>query len=184
MATLDDLVVAYRKAKVDLYYSTEPRYFDIVRYEEALTERLTDLLARVNGQGTAWVKDPAFVGDFTFAPKSVAKLDAGPVLRSDPVEEWRARAGDKRPPATFRLMSRCSIDFHVFSTYWLITVGDKLDRSLGQTSYGNRLRRSLDGSLNRIAPGTFRHYLSPYRRWRDNGPVSYTHLTLPTSDLV
>lgn len=179
MVQLNELVIAYRKAKVDLYHSTEPRYFDLVEYEEDLFDHLTDLLARINGRSTSWVTEREFVGGFTLAPKSVDLPESRTVLHSDPIAEWRTRAGGaaRRPTARFRLMSRCSVDFHVFSTLWLVTAGEKLDRALGKSAFGNRLRRERDGSLNRYSPGTFTYYLSPYRRWRDNGlAVMRAHL--------
>lgn len=175
MVQLEDLVVAYRKAKVDLYHSTEPRFFDVVEYEEHLEQNLSKLLERIEDADTSWVRDPDFVGGFTFVPKHVTppeqRSGPAPVLRSDPIAEWEARvsAATKKPVAELRLMARCTIDMHVFSTLWLITVGDKFDMALGGRAYGNRLRRERDGQLNRQAPGTFRHYLSPYRRWRDEG---------------
>lgn len=175
MVKLRDLVVAYRKAKVDLYHSTEPRFFDVVEYEENLDENLSALLNLIEGPDSSWVREPDFVGDFTFVPKHVTSPEQPSkrhsVLRSDPAAEWRARVSeaDSPPVAEFRLMARCTLDFHVLSTLWLMTVGDKLDQALGAQAYGNRLRRERGGRLNRQAPGTFRHYLSPYRRWRDDG---------------
>lgn len=175
MVLLADLVVAYRKAKVDLYHSTEPRFFDVVDYEENLANNLLGLLERIEGPDASWVREPDFVGGFTFVPKHVTPpslgRDRGSVMRSDPAAEWRTRvsAADTPPVAEFRLMARCTIDFHVFSTLWLITVGARLDQNLGARAFGNRLRRQRDGQLNRQAPGTFRHYLAPYRAWRDDG---------------
>lgn len=171
MVQLSDLVVAYRKAKVDLYYSTEPRSFDIVEYEEHLEANLARLRAQIEGPDTSWARDPAFVGGFTFVPKRVTAPEQRSILRSDPAADWEARVSvaATAPVAELRLMARCTIDMHVLSTLWLITVGDKLDDALGTQAFGNRLRRERDGRLNRQAPGTFRHYLSPYRRWRDDG---------------
>lgn len=174
---LDDLFLAYRKAKVDLYYSTEPRFFDLVEYEENLEENLEVLLDRIRHEDFTWLAGPEFLGSFTFVPKGVkfAREDRErTTLHSDPVEEWRARTKEaarkgKQPNAQFRLMARCSIDFHVFSTLWMLKVGDKLDAALLPSAYGNRLGRQRDQSLNLLAPGTFRNYQGPYRRWRDDG---------------
>ena len=47
--TLEDLGLAYRKAKVDLYYSTTPSLFAIADYEDKLQINLTDLQERING---------------------------------------------------------------------------------------------------------------------------------------
>lgn len=56
--TLDDLALAYRKAKVDLHYSNDARPEDLLEYEENLGARLRSLLGRLNGASTGWVRDP------------------------------------------------------------------------------------------------------------------------------
>ncbi len=45
--SLHDLGLAYRKAKVDLYYSTNPSLFDIANYEDDLSQNLTRLKDRI-----------------------------------------------------------------------------------------------------------------------------------------
>jgi len=44
--TLKQLTLAWRKAKVDLYYSTNPPLFEIVDYEENLLDNLEQLRQR------------------------------------------------------------------------------------------------------------------------------------------
>lgn len=173
-ATLADLVVAYRKAKVDLYYSSDPRLLDLLAYEESLEYNLTALLSRLNAEDEEWVRDPEFVGTFSFAPKSVQKppVASDGFHSSDLRTEWAfgvARRAGGQPKAEFRVMARCSIDMHVLSTYWMIRVGEVLESRLGPEAAGSRLKRVRTGELNLRAPGSFQHYFEPYRRWRDRG---------------
>ncbi|MCS5967900.1 hypothetical protein LNP26_07905 [Klebsiella variicola subsp. variicola] len=60
--TLEDLGLAYRKAKVDLYYSTTPSLFAIADYEDKLQVNLTDLQERINGEDQDWIHNPDFLG--------------------------------------------------------------------------------------------------------------------------
>ena len=60
--TIEDLGLAYRKAKVDLYYSSNPSLLAIADYENKLFERLKSLLAQINGDDEKWVEAPAFLG--------------------------------------------------------------------------------------------------------------------------
>ncbi len=72
--TLDEMVVAYKKAKVDLFYASDPRLLDLVEYEENLGDNLRNLRSRVLSRDETWVKDPAFVGGtFTLSPKEASK---------------------------------------------------------------------------------------------------------------
>ena len=71
MISLDQLTLAWRKAKVDLYYSTNPPLFVIADYEADLIANLQGLQARLNGADEAWIEDTGFLGTWTLAPKAI-----------------------------------------------------------------------------------------------------------------
>lgn len=184
MITLQELGIAYRKAKVDLYYSSYPSLDAIAVYEEELYENLSVLLKKIQGDDESWVKDPAFIGTWTLAPKSVnmeslkkhRKDDGNGLIFSSPADEWeyvcKTPADNKlaTPKAEFRVMAKCSLDFHVLSTLWMLKVGHLFDSKLSGSAYGNRLRRTMDGkSINQLSLGSFPPYLKPFRDWRDQG---------------
>lgn len=181
--TLESLGLAYRKAKVDLYYSTHPSLFAIADYEAKLTENLSRLLSLINGKDESWVEQAAFLGNWTLAPKSIecggpeqdaAHQHADPIFAS-PDDEWAAMVQSGHGlTAQFRLMARCSLDFHVLSALWMLKVGDVYDKALGENVYGSRLRRSRlrrnrHDHVNELALGSFKPYLRPFREWRDTG---------------
>lgn len=170
--SLDDLVSAYRKAKVDLFYSSDPRRLDLVEYEENLAENLASLQERIDSDNEAWTEDPSYLGGFTFEPKRLHEPGCDPKsFWSDPSRAWRNRAtqSGERPVAEFRLMSHCSLDLHVFSTLWMLEVGTLLDSRLLGSAFGNRLRQGPDGRPNRLGSGSFLPYQPAYQRWRDGG---------------
>lgn len=175
--TLVDLGMAYRKAKVDLYYSTNSQPNEIAKYEDSLEANLLDLLKRLNGADDAWVTAKSFLGDWTLVPKSLESPKLGKeikngVLFSSPADEWKhicELSKEERPSAEFRLMAQASLDFHVLSTLWVLKVGHQYDIKLTDCAYGNRLRRGLDKNVNPLSLGTFSPYLKPFRDWRDNG---------------
>jgi hypothetical protein len=184
MTTLQDLGLAYRKAKVDLYYSSHASLDAIADYEEALHANLSALLAKLQSDDESWVTQPEFIGGWTLATKLVdmscwkrdhEQLGNG-LIFSSPAEEWAHACalladGDKpqKPKAEFRVMAQCSLDFHVLSTLWMLEVGHLFDAKLTGCAYGNRLRRTQDGKLNQHSHGTFQPYLKPFRDWRDKG---------------
>lgn len=185
MTSLQDLGLAYRKAKVDLYYSSHPSLDAIADYEETLHANLSALLVKLQGADESWVTEPEFVGGWTLATKSVdmscweqyREQHGNGLIFSSPAEEWAHACGllvegDKpqRPKAEFRVMAQCSLDFHVLSTLWMLEVGHLFDATLTPCAYGNRLRRTQDGKdINALSLGSFQPYLKPFRDWRDNG---------------
>lgn len=56
MTDLQTLGLAYRKAKVDLYYSSNASLDAIADYEENLHAKLSVLLEKINGEDESWVK--------------------------------------------------------------------------------------------------------------------------------
>jgi hypothetical protein len=185
VTNLQDLGLAYRKAKVDLYYSSHPSLDAIADYEETLHANLSALLVKLQGADETWVTQPEFVGGWTLATKSVdmscwelyREQHGNGLIFSSPAEEWAHACGlllkgDKpqRPKAEFRVMAQCSLDFHVLSTLWMLEVGHLFDAKLTPCAYGNRLRRTQDGKgINALSLGSFKPYLKPFRDWRDNG---------------
>ncbi|MBG7620010.1 Reverse transcriptase [Herbaspirillum sp. AP02] len=186
VVTLKQLAVAYRKAKVDLYYSSHASIEAIAAYEDDLSRNLNALLKKINSGDDAWIKKESFLGDWTLATKAISwperkkvRDDFGTgLIFSDPREEWeyskslleKKANSPTNPKAEFRVMAQCSLDFHVLSALWIIKVGQFLDAKLTKCAYGNRLRRTRDNKkLNTRAMGSFTPYLKPFRDWRDNG---------------
>ncbi|SDY62614.1 RNA-directed DNA polymerase [Nitrosomonas halophila] len=179
MITLEELILAWLKAKVDLYYSTNPPLMDMADYEDGLLDNIGHLLQRINGEDQEWITAPEFLGTWTLAPKAITfpkepkkqKVSATQettLIFAAPDAEWASRTGNgEQPTAEFRLMAHCSIDFHVFSALWMMLVGHHFDKKLGDNVYGSRLRRNGNGDINRMALGSFKPYLKPFRDWRD-----------------
>lgn len=176
MITLDKLILAWRKAKVDLYYSTNPPLFAMADYEDNLLENLESLRQRINGEDQGWVTDSEFLGTWTLAPKAItfqkvpeeSATKETTLIFASPDAEWASRIGNgEHPTAEFRLMAHCSIDFHVFSALWMMQVGHHFDKVLGDNVYGSRLRRNGKNEINAMALGSFKPYLKPFRDWRD-----------------
>lgn len=169
---MEDLVVAYRKAKVDIFQNSHPRRHDLVEYEESLSARLQSLLTRVNSSDMSWTSDEEYLGTFTFTPKALSfKAEKRNTFWSDPTKAWDhvAKSSKTTPVVDFRLVSSCSIDFHILSSLWILRVGTQLDGALSSAARGSRLRRGPNDEPNRLSPGSFEHYPSAFQKWRDDG---------------
>lgn len=172
---LTKLGLAYRKAKVDLYYSTNPSLLDLSNYEDRLATNLTKLKAHLDSTDEAWFQEPEFLGSWCLVPKQIITPPKNPsegqgLIFASSEAEWDTivDAGTK-PTAEFRLMAKCSIDFHVLSALWMIEVGSIFDKKLSKNVYGSRLRRNRHEKINTWALGSFKPYLRPFREWRDGG---------------
>jgi len=164
-----DLGLAYRKAKVDAYYSSILIRSEFADYEKNLVSNLRKFKRRL-------AQRPRTIplGGWTLVPKKVFPCEAvRGVVHSRPEDRWTAAmlhsSEPDRPKAEFRLMAQPSVDFHLLSALWMLNVGHKYDAKLGTCAYGNRLRRKKDGAVNLLSLGSFMPYLRPFRDWRDNG---------------
>lgn len=172
---LHDLALAYRKAKVDLYYSSHANLQEIVDYEGDLESNLVRLLEKLNTADEGWINEADFLGSYILVPAGApqaGRYNDNNLFHSDPNVRWRAQQTDsenKKDPIELRLMAQNSVEFHVLSALWLMEVGDHFDAKLSQSAYGNRLRRTEKKDLNKLSVGSFNPYMKHYREWRDRG---------------
>lgn len=175
--SLVDLGMAYRKAKVDLYYTGDNSVLTVLEYEQKLIENLSLLHKKLLSKDSSWLHQEGALGGWTLAPKCIdqkkKEFDSceGDLIHSDPDKHWKniCQSLKSKPTAEFRLMAAPSMDFHVLSALWMSKVGDKYDKLLSDCACGNRVRRQNNGKFNLWSNGTFQPYLKPYRDWRDNG---------------
>lgn len=193
--SLVDLGMAYRKAKVDLYYTGDNSILNVLKYEEQLIDNLNSLHKKLLSKDLSWLHKEGTLGDWTIAPKCIDLNNKDgferreqDLIHSDPEKHWsnickNYKSVSSKPTAEFRLMAAPSMDFHVLSALWMSKVGHKYDKLLSDCAYGNRLRRQSNGEFNLWSNGTFQPYLKPYRDWRDNG-IKAIHSALDESKSI
>ncbi|MEB4615020.1 hypothetical protein [Leucobacter sp. M11] len=176
-----DLAFAYRKAKVDVYYSDAVDLEKVAIYEERLEDNLNDLRKKLNGaksEALAYVVKESFVGTAKLIPKALelnrksSVFGENPIFSSPQIEwdEFYAKTGGT---ATYRPVADSPMDFHVLSALWIATAGDKYDQTLSVGSVlGNRIRRLNDGTVSRDSLGSFQPYFKPYEMWRNSGVLA------------
>lgn len=195
MITREELILAWRKAKVDLYYSTNPPLLAMADYEDKLLDNIGQLCQHINSKDENWVINQNFLGTWTLVPKSIPpkghkKKDESAIqdttlIFAAPDAEWASRMGNgEQPTAEFRLMAHCSIDFHVFSALWMLQVGHLFDKPLGDNVYGSRLRRNRKDEINAMALGSFKPYLKPFRDWRDGAIKAMRSALAEKKDII
>jgi hypothetical protein len=187
--TLDDMVFAYRKAKVDCFgeraVSTSQLFGE---YELALQKNLRRLLDRLRDEGERdrMVSDHEVLGKQLLIAKKLrtddksrkgsrGKAGSDGAFFSDKQLAFQHILENKDLTAEFRVAGVLSVDLHVLSALWVNRVGHRLDATLGKHAYGSRVRRfGDDGSPNDRpyhlrAMGSMPPYYQAYRRWREDG---------------
>ncbi|PPD50574.1 MAG: reverse transcriptase [Methylobacter sp.] len=182
--SLQDIYIAYRKAKREAFYDRNCAYgLKFADFEQDLIGNLEYLFVKLNDEG--WTQENDFIGSYTYIPKSIesAKSDENdPVhfFASDPLEDWeRLHVGKKKAKTEYRLVCDPSVNYMIISALWVLKVGHKYDASLdSRYALGNRLRRlkATDevpagkvGPINLQAHTLFNPYFNAYGEWRRRG---------------
>lgn len=181
--TLQSVVLAYRKAKVDLFYSGLPVKSRIVEFEEDFEQNISRVYDAIKNRDSTMIK--SWAKGYFLVPKKLHFKDKQQpkfgVMFSDSSREVNRKNVDKYE---LRVMVDAPIEFHVVATWWILAVGEKLERYVSKNAYGNRLRRvsrhsGCDGEpsgttddglrVSEYSLGTYCSYLPKYRKWRNEG---------------
>ncbi|KAF0179604.1 MAG: hypothetical protein FD161_1221 [Limisphaerales bacterium] len=177
-----DLLRAYRKAKVDVYYERDQDLaHEFCKFEEDLPAKLRALRRRI--QLRDWTRDRKVVGTVRYAPKSIradsSQSETSSAIHTASAGRWRLL--EKTPEVEFRPHCHSSVEWHILSALWVAKVGHRFDALLDRACHGNRVRRviprepELERETEPLGPfhvfglGSFESYLPAYRRWRDAG---------------
>ncbi|OSZ46288.1 hypothetical protein BVZ31_10195 [Alcaligenes faecalis] len=182
--TLEDLLVAYRKAKADCFFeNTFPTAVKFASYEQDLLANLKKLLKHLQ-EKEGFSGNAKLLGDYRLLPKKLSIIPKkntptnGHVHFSDPQRTVEHLFHHHTLTPEFRLVGDFPVDTHILSALWINTVGHKLDAKLADCCYGARLRRIRNDELfsdpeekpfHISAIGSFAPYFKPYQQWRNDG---------------
>ncbi|WP_339613529.1 RNA-directed DNA polymerase [uncultured Rubinisphaera sp.] len=193
--SMDALYLAYRKAKVDVFYErSQPMVLAFCEYERELNDNLRTLQKRLTKSGADWYRDIDFIGSYGFIPKGLqvpadeGDSEAAHFSVSSPDDAWdllvySLEDDDNELKAEFRPVALFSVDMYVVCALWVNLVGHMFDACLDQSARGSRLRRlrrqSEDegalGAFHITAPGSFQPYFHRYKEWREKGLRAIRH---------
>ncbi|MGI6436464.1 MAG: hypothetical protein ACOX0D_00175 [Sphaerochaeta sp.] len=113
-----DLINAYRKTKVDLFYSNRQNFRSLLEYEQDLKNNLEKLIDVVNaGSDVSYFKIDS--NSYSLMGKSAErKMGKSAEKKNDSTNDY---------DVTFRLIENFSIDFHILSSLWIQKIGEKID---------------------------------------------------------
>lgn len=180
---LEDLLVAYRKAKADCFYeSVFPTSVKFAEFEQDLLGNIKTLhIKLINNKGFSLDSD--LVGKCHLIPKKLEikpkdSSSNGHAHFSDSKRAFDDICKNNNLTPEFRVVGDFPVESHIISALWINMIGHKFDNCLNETAYGSRLRRLRnDSELDKEIPkdfhlsaiGSFEPYFQPYRKWRKDG---------------
>jgi hypothetical protein len=182
--TIEDLLIAYRKAKADCFFeNTFPTAIKFAEYEQDLLTNLQNLLARLK-RDAGFESNEDLLGDFRLLPKKLStdknpgSTENGHVHFSKPERAVDSLFKNYNITPEFRIVGDFPVDSHVISALWINMVGHKFDAKLDECCYGARLKRIRNDELfsadedkpfHISSIGSFVPYFQPYQKWRSDG---------------
>jgi hypothetical protein len=180
--TVQDLLVAYRKAKADCFFEdTFPTAIKFADYEKDLLDNLKALLEVLQSK-KGFGSQSELLGDVRLVPKKLGlsskKGERGHAHFSDPTRAFDNLLGRYEVTPEFRLIGDFPVNTHIISALWINLIGHKFDQCLSDRCYGARLKRvrnddeldlEADKNFHISAIGSFKPYFQPYQKWRNDG---------------
>ena len=182
--TVEDLLVAYRKAKADCFFeNTFPTAIKFAEYEQDLLVNLKGLLDRLKSN-SGFENDKELLGDFRLLPKKLStdrkphSSENGHVHFSKPERAVESLFKNYDITPEFRIVGDFPVDTHIISALWINMIGHQFDAKLDDSCYGARLKRIRNDQLfaeddekpfHISSIGSFVPYFQPYQKWRSDG---------------
>lgn len=181
---IEDLLIAYRKAKADCFFeNTFPTAIKFAEYEQDLLNNLESLLTTLKAD--AGFKDnEELLGHFRILPKKLSTIkkenttENGHVHFSTPERAVKSLFNSYKIVPEFRIVGDFPVQTHIISALWINMIGHKFDAKLDDSCYGARLKRIRTDELftdNDEKPfhissiSSFVPYFQPYQKWRNDG---------------
>lgn len=160
---IEELGLAYRRAKADLYYTYHANSIKLVRFEKHLVESLRQI--------HVWLKEEEFqqIYECCFGWRLVPK---GVKLKEEEKDGGAyptVRLSDDAHTVTeceLRLIEDLPVEFHVITQLWIDRVAKYFESCMSSHSYGYRLRMHKE-EINLRYPGSFRLWMKQYQNWHD-----------------
>lgn len=172
---MEDLYVAYRKAKHEAFRSSNTACgLAFAIYEDSLVDNLESLYQQLYQPKANWPYRNN-LANLTSIPKGVEEMQEASEYwhfsNSDPHLEWRRQFADSNEPYSalqYRKIIEPSVDLMVISCLWVLKVGSLLDSLLdGSKVYANRVTR-WSGKPDYRSHKLFRRWRDQYKKWQQS----------------
>lgn len=175
---------AYKKLKCSVYFDKTQLLLrqQIIEFENENIAQKLGVIYSAFQSDTEWEKlENKILNSISFKvfPKKLAALkDKDTGEKNDKQGKRKATFVTNYVPEETRIEKvqyfiNMSVEGHVLSVLWLLSVGWRLDKALYDKSYGNRIRKLIIRELEErqdvsFSPYLFEPYFQQYESWRDS----------------
>ena len=180
MFEFDDLLRAYKKAKVDIFYDRNSDDLnDFVKFESNLIHNLKEIQYALNKNEIDYFLNEDRIGTYSVALKDVNinkdQDDKTNKFDRVVVSDFERAKNAETIHLDWRYVGDLSVVFHVISSLWIEFVGKPIDEKLVESCYGCRLNRTTNNAKSSFETrgefpihGNFKPYAYDYKRWQSD----------------
>ena len=178
-----DLLIAYRKAKSDIFWEKNISSVDrFVNFEINFESNINEFFEVLKRDDIDEIIRHFIDDDFSINyPKSIDfECDEDEsndfYSISSPAKEFERKLRDCKITISSRIVGNFTVQAHILSALWINFIGHKYDEKLSKNSYGSRLNRlNLENSYctneskyNLEKNTSFQPYFILYKEWQNN----------------
>ncbi|HUH42901.1 MAG TPA: RNA-directed DNA polymerase [Sulfurimonas sp.] len=182
MITLNDLYIAYKKTKYELFKDEKSNaLLNLYAYEDDIHNNINRLASIIKTNDFKSID----VGQCYEVPKALKpnKKDSEEQkskvhFHSNSIDMLQKKVEDYDFDIELRKIFVSDIDFHILSTLWIMKIGQFIDESFSKNIYGSRVQREKDDEYLKCidditpfslkSPKIFKPYQRQYQNWRNN----------------
>ncbi|WP_445536390.1 reverse transcriptase domain-containing protein [Acinetobacter sp. G18] len=181
---ITDLLIAYRKAKSDIFWEKSISAVDrFVNFEKNFEENIYNLFNVLKKANVEEILSCCIDSEFFINyPKSMdfecndeESKDFHSI--SSTAKEFERKLKGCEITISSRIIGNFTVQAHILSALWINFIGHKYDAKLSKNSYGSRLNRlnlengccTNESQYNLEKNTSFQPYFIPYKEWQSNG---------------
>ncbi len=181
---ITDLLIAYRKAKADIFWEKNISAVErFINFEINFESNINDLFEVLKKADVEKIVSYCIDNEFYINyPKSIdfecndeESKDFYSI--SSPAKEFERKLKDCEITISSRIVGNFTVQAHILSALWINFIGHKYDEKLSKNSYGSRLNRlnlengccTNESKYNLEKNTSFQPYFIPYKEWQSTG---------------
>lgn len=171
--TIEDLLNAYKKVKIDIFYDrNNDDLIPFVEFESNLIGNLNEIQKALNSRNMEFFLNEEVIGSYSVALKEVDfkfSKELGFI-----VNDFEKAKKAENCNVKWRYVGKNSVIFHVISSLWIEKIGRYFDGELSDSCYGCRINYSM-GDNSKVSfdtngdfpiHGNFKPYAYDYKQWQ------------------
>lgn len=170
----EKLKICYKKLKSSAYFDKTASILrkQIVEFETEndVDKKIDELAEKLENNGDEWKKYSDTILNsivvYSYPKKIKAKEKKNFILVNNFDNNSKITIEDDNG---IQNNIKLSIEGHILGVLWILLIGSKIDETLIEDSYGNRLVKNFNTKKEEWSPYLYKPYFDSYETWRDKG---------------